>query len=803
MFIIFIQNAAVKMNTSTQKVFSKNYFKATNVSFFDLKLEKSYDSDDVVQINRDVYYRNVFMFVKRIKNAMITYETETIRTNLSTCLRETTQIWYIENLSDLKKQTLRSLDEEADHWCETFIKKFRQSVTFALQKLSGERYSLNDVKNHKNISSFVFSIMKHAKTANISDQYSQLTWTFNAIAPEIRRNIEALKKNISIVSFLKQLENKKNTWHQIYSRKFEFNYNKFYGEYQPPYFKRYDHDAHEKSSQTDVAREKFFQKLLSEPKKNEKKTNRSNQPPNDDDRKNKTQKTISSWKNRAPSDEYSENRDEYRQDRYDKNRDEYQNKNRDYDRKRYKNKYREKTRDYERLDTKSQDAKFQKAYIGSYEYEDPYADDESYEKINSNEKYDDEESENQYSYNVIMKFFEICKKCDILKKKFKFNNLFHFHIRDCKVKSSKSVTKKSQTSIEIPNLSVIESTASFTISNDLGFRSYHFVMIWIMINLLKPIEAVTNTECAMFFINEGYFREILPDENVIKMTASINVKSIENAHKKCDIYVLFALYLNGESKGVFAREYFRREVHVVKNLKCKLFLEMNILKAKQVTINLTNKTMIIPTCKDLIVLIRIAPKPNARIRRVIHFKNQAVISFKSVTQISIYMKNNSLSDDRNYFFESNQQQLTTSLKQLDDFYTHVCHDNVAEIHVKNDKNMTVRIPRRARLKTLTEYETEDCYQIDDVYHEVTVVNNIKKIKTWFQNEPNDTMTSEPSHESEIRAWFQNVMNNSTMPGPFHDVPSDDFKDNATTSESIHEKLDSLKSPHFFTIIREI
>ena len=174
-----------------------------------------------------------------------------------------------------------------------------------------------------------------------------------------------------------------------------------------------------------------------------------------------------------------------------------------------------------------------------------------------------------------------------------------------------------------------------------------------MINLFKFIEIVTNIECAMFFINKNYFRKILFDENVIKMIASINVKNIKNVHKKCDIYVLFVLYLNDESKSVFVCEYFRREIHVVKNLKCKLFFEMNILKAKQIIINLINKIMIIFTCKNLIVFIRIAFKSNARIRRVIHFKNQTVIFFKSMTQISIYMKNKSLLNDRNYFFESN------------------------------------------------------------------------------------------------------------------------------------------------------
>ena len=250
-----------------------------------------------------------------------------------------------------------------------------------------------------------------------------------------------------------------------------------------------------------------------------------------------------------------------------------------------------------------------------------------------------------------------------------------------------------------------------------------------MIILLKFIEIVTNIECAVFFINEKYFRKLLFDENVIKMIVSINVKNIKNVHKKCDIYVFFDLYLNDKSKNTFFREYFRREIHVIKNLKCKLFLEMNILKAKQIIINLINKIMMIFTCRDLIIFIKIAFKLNTQIRRVIHFKNQAVISFKSITQILIYMKNKSVSDDRNYFFESNQQQLTIFLKQLNDFYTHVYHDNVAEVHVKNDKNMTIKISRRIRLKTLIEYETKECYQINDEYHKIAMISNIQNMKT--------------------------------------------------------------------------
>ena len=116
MFIIFIQNVAGQENApvSASNIQSKGYFKATDVGFFDFKLKDFYDADDVIQVDRDVYYRNVFLFVKRIKNAVTLHETEIVRVNIFSCLRGIAQIWYTEGFNDLKKKALRSLKNGAD-----------------------------------------------------------------------------------------------------------------------------------------------------------------------------------------------------------------------------------------------------------------------------------------------------------------------------------------------------------------------------------------------------------------------------------------------------------------------------------------------------------------------------------------------------------------------------------------------------------------------------------------------------------------------------------------------------------------
>ena len=71
---------------------SKNQFRAIDVNFFDSKFDESYDLKNVVQVDRDVYYRNVYFFVKRVKNTVSIFENEKMKTNLSFCLRNSVQI---------------------------------------------------------------------------------------------------------------------------------------------------------------------------------------------------------------------------------------------------------------------------------------------------------------------------------------------------------------------------------------------------------------------------------------------------------------------------------------------------------------------------------------------------------------------------------------------------------------------------------------------------------------------------------------------------------------------------------------
>jgi hypothetical protein len=87
MFNLFAQNVQIQaqtqikietMNEAVFTTFKKFSFRASDVEFFDFQLDFSYDSSDVVQVDRDLYYKNVYLFVKRVKNVVIMSDVDVV-----------------------------------------------------------------------------------------------------------------------------------------------------------------------------------------------------------------------------------------------------------------------------------------------------------------------------------------------------------------------------------------------------------------------------------------------------------------------------------------------------------------------------------------------------------------------------------------------------------------------------------------------------------------------------------------------------------------------------------------------------
>jgi hypothetical protein len=233
----------------------------------------------------------------------------------------------------------------------------------------------------------------------------------------------------------------------------------------------------------------------------------------------------------------------------------------------------------------------------------------------------------------------------------------------------------------------------------------------------SAMKKITNIECVMFLVDMKYLIVILSKISIMKMSALINVREIENALHQFDAYVMLDLYLDEVSNDKKIRDHIRRKFHIVNDLKCKLLMILDIMISEEMIINLKNKSLIILICENMTVLIKINLKSNSRIRRVVHSKKFVIVLSNFVTSILTYMREKKLSSNRDFLFESNHDVVTASFDDMSDLYTHVCDCNLVFVHVRNDLFKSVIISFRTRLDLLTEYEEEECFQIESDFHE--------------------------------------------------------------------------------------
>ncbi len=158
---------------------------------------------------KNIYFRNVHFFLKRIKNVAKVKNAAQIRENLFTCLRDLTFQWYIFELSENIKNLLR-YDNEMKYWEKELFKRFKKSVSVAMTSLMKKKYIMKNVKRRRESRKYVELILRATKFAELISKINQIFFIYNEIDVEFQRDISMLKAKIKLNSFLTKLNNKKN-----------------------------------------------------------------------------------------------------------------------------------------------------------------------------------------------------------------------------------------------------------------------------------------------------------------------------------------------------------------------------------------------------------------------------------------------------------------------------------------------------------------------------------------------------------------------------------------------------------------
>jgi hypothetical protein len=183
----------------------------------------TFTDEFIEHAEKNIYFRIVHLFLKRVKNVAKVKNSAQIRKNLFTCLRDLALQWYtfelFENIKDLFRY-----DNDVKYWKKKLLKRFKESVNKTMISFVKEKYIMKNVKRRRKSKEYAEVILRTAKSTKLISKINQILLIYNEIDVKFQRDIFMSKANTKLNSFLTNLDDRKNVWWQLVERKRENSY---------------------------------------------------------------------------------------------------------------------------------------------------------------------------------------------------------------------------------------------------------------------------------------------------------------------------------------------------------------------------------------------------------------------------------------------------------------------------------------------------------------------------------------------------------------------------------------------------
>ena len=114
-----------------------------DLGYFDPHLDRAHGEGEIVSVGKNVYYRNVVLFVQPLQSLVTFQGAALIKANIATSLRGSALEWYTFELSNFDRDALNN-DPGMKSWINTLFHRFKVPTSVALGLLTNKTYSLDD-----------------------------------------------------------------------------------------------------------------------------------------------------------------------------------------------------------------------------------------------------------------------------------------------------------------------------------------------------------------------------------------------------------------------------------------------------------------------------------------------------------------------------------------------------------------------------------------------------------------------------------------------------------------------------------
>ena len=692
-----------------ESIQSDNRWNAAEIEFFDpLYDEKSAATENAIEHSeKDIYFRNVHVFIEKVKDMTQIKDDILIRNNLYSCLRDIALAWYTSNLSDDHKRLIK-FDTEIDEWIRILLKKFKQSFETVLATVIRKKYTMKDVKKRRKPVEYAQIIIKAAKSAEMS-VYNQIYLIFNDLDVEFQRNLNIPTETTELDAFLQELNLKKKIWWTLKSRsRFVRPMNETSDNRNYRYENRYSNQSQSYSNE----RYSNVREYKDSPYQNNSTPFQviNHQIDYSNNRNHyRTQGSASAPQTTNTSHRYVYAEDKKKQNAYQSyrnlpNTNPYQAKPSTS----FVSERRSLQKTYH-----DDDQEFQNTYDEQKNTHDENNNLHSQEKFHENIMFVQNENkvsvESNYQNDDISQNFFVdsstmtrqCRRCEL---NYFSNNKLHKHLKTCK-KNEKTNIKAYH---EIIEARIVQSNFKISCENpDLNFKTWHYLMIRASIQTSMTIlnSFCIDTDCGMFIIDRKYLKDVLSNfESKIKSSSTpMKVREIDDSTVISSDYITIDFSIPETLKDKPAIVRFFRKLHIVDSLSTKVLIDMNIIDSERMTISASK--LRIDSCQN--ILINLSTKVrNPSIKRVVTCAIATTLNPHTSLMIFIKLRENIALSDRDFIFHSSHN---SSLRPEGGALSHIVNANFSTIQVSNASHHSVTIPRRMRLEMLCDYNEKRCY----------------------------------------------------------------------------------------------
>ena len=205
----------IAIDVDDEKSILKN---SKNIDFFDFRRENDKNRNVIVNVDRHIYYKNVFVFIDRFKNLKKNSFDHRVRELIVGCLRDDALIWHSLKLNEIEKNMFR--DASMNQWCRDLIRRFKKRDSQTLKNLQTEKYTMQDVRNDRTFRVYVQNIMRHSKIVEFNSIYNQLIMTWNNLNFNFKMQISESITTIILISFFDSFDVKISIWQEMTAHKF-------------------------------------------------------------------------------------------------------------------------------------------------------------------------------------------------------------------------------------------------------------------------------------------------------------------------------------------------------------------------------------------------------------------------------------------------------------------------------------------------------------------------------------------------------------------------------------------------------